>query len=324
MPFEEVKKVWMNGRLVDFADAKIHVFTHALHYGSGLFEGIRCYNTRNQGPAIFRLDEHNRRLFDSCKIYRMDVPFTPEELRQACIDTVAANDFEDCYLRPVVYRGFHSLGVFPAACPVDVVIGAWKWGKYLGPEAIEQGVDVRVSSWNRMAPNTFPSLAKATGNYMNSILIRQEAAVDGYSEGIALDVQGYVSEGSGENIFVIRDGRILTPPLGASILAGITRDSIIRIARDLGYELVETLIPREALYVADEVFFTGTAAEVTPIRSIDRIAIGSGRRGPITERIQKEYFAYIGGEIPDRFGWLAPVYPERVQAASTQPALVAG
>jgi branched-chain amino acid aminotransferase len=324
MPFEEVKKVWMNGRLVDFADAKIHVFTHALHYGSGLFEGIRCYNTRNQGPAIFRLDEHNRRLFDSCKIYRMDVPFTPEELRQACIDTVAANDFEDCYLRPVVYRGFHSLGVFPAACPVDVVIGAWKWGKYLGPEAIEQGVDVRVSSWNRMAPNTFPSLAKATGNYMNSILIRQEAAVDGYSEGIALDVQGYVSEGSGENIFVVRDGRILTPPLGASILAGITRDSVIRIARDLGYELVETLIPREALYVADEVFFTGTAAEVTPIRSIDRIAIGSGRRGPITERIQKEYFAYIGGEIPDRFGWLAPVYPERVQAASTQPALVAG
>jgi branched-chain amino acid aminotransferase len=321
MPFDEVKKIWMNGRLVDFADAKIHVLTHALHYGSGLFEGIRCYNTKNVGPAIFRLDEHTRRLYDSCKIYRMDVPFTPEELKQACLDIVAANEFEDCYLRPVVYRGFHSLGVYPAACPVDVVIAAWHWGKYLGPEALEQGVDVRVSSWNRMAPNTFPALAKATGNYMNSILIREEAAADGYAEGIALDVHGYVSEGSGENIFVVRDGRVLTPPLGASILAGITRDSVIRIARDLGYEVVESLIPREALYIADEVFFSGTAAEVTPIRSIDRVTIGNGRRGPVTERVQKEYFAYINGEVGDRYGWLAPVYPER--AAKKKPALVA-
>lgn len=322
MPFEEVKKVWMNGRLVDFADAKIHVFTHAIHYGSGLFEGIRCYNTKNQGPAIFRLEEHTRRLFDSCKIYRMEVPFTPAEISQACLDTVAANEFDDCYLRPLVYRGFHSLGVYPAACPVDVTIGAWKWGKYLGAEAIEQGVDVRVSSWNRMAPNTFPALAKATGNYMNSILIREEAAADGYSEGIALDVDGYVSEGSGENIFLVRDGSVQTPPLGASILAGITRDSIIRIARDLGYEVVESLIPREALYIADEVFFTGTAAEVTPIRSIDRITIGSGKRGPVTERIQKEYFAYINGEISDRYGWLSPVHPER--AAAKVPLVAAG
>jgi branched-chain amino acid aminotransferase len=322
MPFDEVKKIWMNGRLVDFADAKIHVLTHAIHYGSGLFEGIRCYNTKNSGPAIFRLKEHTRRLYDSCKIYRMEVPFTPEEFMQACLETVAANDFDDCYLRPLVYRGFHSLGVFPAACPVDVTIAAWKWGKYLGPEALEQGVDVRVSSWNRMAPNTFPALAKATGNYMNSILIRQEAAADGYSEGIALDVHGYVSEGSGENIFLVRDGRILTPPLGASILAGITRDSVIRIAHDLGYDVVESLIPREALYISDEVFFTGTAAEVTPIRSIDRVTIGSGRRGPITERIQKEYFNYIEGQIPDRYGWLAPVYPER--AAPKKPTLVAG
>jgi branched-chain amino acid aminotransferase len=237
----------------------------------------------------------------------MEIPYSFEEFKQACTDTVASNDFDDCYLRPLVYRGFHSLGVFPGSCPVDVVVAAWKWGKYLGPEAIEQGVDVRVSSWNRMAPNTFPALAKATGNYMNSILIRQEAAIDGYSEGIALDVNGYVSEGSGENIFVVRDGKIFTPPLGSSILGGITRNSILTIAREFGYEVVETLIPREMLYIADEVFFTGTAAEVTPIRSIDRIPVGTGRRGPITERLQKEFFAYIAGEIPDRFNWLTPV-----------------
>lgn len=321
MPFEEVKKVWINGGLVDFADAKIHVFTHAIHYGSGLFEGIRCYNTQ-RGPAIFRLKEHTRRLFDSCKIYRMEIPYTPEEVNAACVEIIRANEFEDCYIRPVVYRGYHSLGVFPDACPVDVVIAAWRWGKYLGAEAIEQGVDVRVSSWNRMAPNTFPALAKATGNYMNSILIRQEAAIDGYAEGIALDVNGHVSEGSGENIFVIRDGKIFTPHFGASILGGITRSSIITIARDFGYEIVETLLPREFLYIADEVFFTGTAAEVTPIRSIDKITIGNGRRGPITERIQKEFFAYINGEIPDRYGWLTPVYAER-DAAVRKPALVA-
>ena len=321
MSFEEVKKVWMNGRLIDFADAKIHVFTHAIHYGSGLFEGIRCYVTKS-GPAIFRLNEHLRRLYDSAKIYRMEIPYSVEDFKQACIDIVRANEFEDCYLRPLVYRGFHSLGVFPGSCPVDVMIGAWKWGKYLGAEAIENGVDVRVSSWNRMAPNTFPALAKATANYMNSILIRQEAAIDGYVEGIALDVNGYVSEGSGENIFLVRDNRILTPPLGASVLAGITRDTIIRLARDLGFEVCETLIPREALYVADEVFFTGTAAEVSPVRSIDRVKIGVGKRGPVTERIQKEYFAYIGGDVPDRYKWLTPVYAER-SAEARKPALVA-
>ena len=309
MAFEEVKKVWMNGRFVDYADAKVHAFTHAIHYGSGLFEGIRCYNTR-RGPAVFRLAEHTRRLFDSSKIYRMEIPYTPEQINRACVETVRENGFEDCYLRPLVYRGFHSLGVFPAACPVDVLIGAWIWGKYLGPEALEQGVDVRVSSWNRMAPNTFPAMAKATGNYMNSILIRQEAAIDGYSEGIALDVNGFVSEGSGENVFVVRDGKIFTPPLGASILGGITRASIIQLAKDQGFDVVETNIPREMLYIADEVFFTGTAAEVTPIRSVDRIAVGAGRRGPVTERIQNEYFAYINGEIPDRHGWLTPVYAE--------------
>lgn len=305
-PFDEIKQVWMNGRLVDFADAKVHVFTHALHYGSGLFEGIRCYDTK-RGPAIFRLPEHTRRLFDSAKIYRMEIPYSPDDINRACIEVIQANGFEDCYLRPLVYRGFSTLGVFPGSCPVDVMIGAWRWGKYLGAEAIELGVDVCISSWNRMAPNTFPSMAKATGNYMNSILIRQEAAIDGYSEGIALDVNGYVSEGSGENIFVIRDGKIYTPHIGSSILNGITRASVIQIAKDFGYEIIETFIPREMLYLADEIFFTGTAAEVTPIRSIDKITIGSGRRGPITERIQSEYFAYINGEIDDRYGWLTPV-----------------
>lgn len=321
MPFEEVKKIWMNGRLVDFADAKIHVLTHAIHYGSGIFEGMRCYQTRG-GSAVFRLNEHGRRLYDSARIYRMEIPYSFDEFRQACIDVIQANEFQDCYVRPLVYRGFHSLGVNPASCPIDVVIAAWKWGKYLGADALEQGVDVRVSSWNRMAPNTFPALAKATANYMNSILIRQEAAIDGYAEGIALDVNGYVSEGSGENIFLVRDGRILTPPLGASVLAGITRDTIIRLARDLGFEVIETLVPREALYIADEVFFTGTAAEVTPVRSIDRVNVGAGKRGPVTERIQKEYFSYIGGEIPDRHNWLTPVYTER-SATARKPTLVA-
>ncbi|HVT01838.1 MAG TPA: branched-chain amino acid transaminase [Thermoanaerobaculia bacterium] len=322
MPFEEVKKLWMNGRLVDFADAKIHVLSHALHYGSGVFEGTRCYDTK-RGPAIFRLKEHTRRLFDSAKVYRMEIPYSMEEFNQACIDVIAANDFQDCYLRPLVYRGFHSLGVFPGNCPVDVCIAAWKWGKYLGPEALEQGVDVRVSSWSRMAPNTFPAMAKATGNYLNSQLIRLEAAADGYAEGIALDVNGYVSEGSGENIFLVRDGRLLTPPLGASILAGITRASVITLARDLGFEVVETLIPREALYLADEVFFTGTAAEVTPVRSIDRIQIGAGKRGPVTERVQREFFAYVNGEIPDRFNWLTPVYEAAAVSPAAKPKAVA-
>lgn len=321
MPFEEVKKIYMNGRMVDFADAKIHVLSHALHYGSGAFEGIRCYETE-RGPAVFRLKEHIRRLYDSCKIYRMNIPIPAAEFEQACLDVVAANEFQDCYLRPLVYRGFHSLGVYPAKCPVDISIAAWHWGKYLGAEAIEQGVDVRVSSWSRMAPNTFPALAKATANYMNSILIREEAAADDYAEGIALDVNGYVSEGSGENIFLVRDGKIVTPPLGASVLAGITRDSVRTLARDLGYEVIESLIPREMLYIADEIFLTGTAAEVTPVRSIDRIKIGEGKRGPITERVQREYFAYIKGEIPDRHGWLTSVYPAG-HAKTTKAAVAA-
>ncbi|HUO84473.1 MAG TPA: branched-chain amino acid transaminase [Thermoanaerobaculia bacterium] len=323
MAFEDVKKIWMNGKLVDFADAKIHVLSHVVHYGSGVFEGIRCYNTK-RGPAIFRLRDHSRRLFDSSKIYRMDLPITLEEFETACLETIRVNGFEDCYIRPLVYRGFHSLGVYGGACPVDIIIAVWKWGKYLGAEGYEKGVDVRVSSWTRMAPNTFPAMAKATANYMNSQLIRMEAEADGYAEGIALDVDGYVSEGSGENIFVIRDGMILTPPLGSSVLPGITRDSIITIARNLGYEVTEKMVPREFLYIADEVFFTGTAAEVTPIRSIDRIQVGEGRRGPITEQIQKIFLQTVNGEIEDRFGWLTPVYPEDSGAAVEEKATAVG
>jgi len=314
MGFEDVKKLWMNGRLVDFADAKVHVFTHVIHYGSGVFEGIRCYKTA-RGPAVFRLNEHTERLYNSAHIYRMEIPFTRDEFKAAVLDTIRANEFDACYIRPLAYRGFQSLGVNPFPCPVDVFIGVWKWGKYLGPEAVEQGVDVCVSSWTRMAPNTFPAMAKTTANYANSQLVKMEALVNGYSEGIVLDVDGYVSEGSGENIFIVRGGKLLTPPLGASVLPGVTRDSVITIARDLGYEVQEASIPREMLYISDEVFFTGTAAEITPIRSIDKIKIGEGKRGSVTERLQKEFFAIVNGTIEDRFAWLTPV-PVSVAAKS--------
>jgi branched-chain amino acid aminotransferase len=306
MSYEEVQKVWMNGRLVDFADAKIHAFSHALHYGSGMFEGLRVYKTRN-GSAAFRLEEHIERIFTSCKVYRMEVPLSRAQFKDAIFETVRANGFDECYVRPVVYRGLGALGVNPFRSPVDVLIAVWKWGKYLGEEAIESGVDVCVSSWNRMAPNTFPAMAKATGNYLNSALIKMEAITNGYEEGIALDNAGRISEGSGENIFLVYGGRILTPPLAGTILPGITRDSIMTLARDAGYTVVEQQIAREMLYIADEVFFTGTAAEVTPIRSVDRIPVGKGSRGPVTERLQKEFFALLKGEREDRYGWLTPV-----------------
>ena len=306
MSYEDVKKVWMNGRLVDFADAKIHAFSHVFHYGSGMFEGIRVYKTKN-GSAAFRLDEHIDRMYHSCKIYRMEIPYTRAQFRDALFETVHANGFDECYIRPVVYRGLGALGVNPFRSPVDVLIAVWRWGKYLGEEAIENGVDVCVSSWNRMAPNTFPAMAKATGNYLNSALIKMEAITNGYTEGIALDSAGRISEGSGENIFLVYGGRILTPPLAGAILPGITRDSIMTLARDTGYTVVEQQIARELLYVADEVFFTGTAAEVTPIRSVDRIPVGSGTRGPVTQRLQKEFFALLAGERDDPYGWLTPV-----------------
>jgi branched-chain amino acid aminotransferase len=291
---------------VDFADAKIHAFSHVFHYGSAMFEGARVYKTKN-GPAAFRLDEHIKRMFDSCKVYRMEIPYSKEEFQSAIFDTIRANGFEECYIRPVVYRGLGALGVNPFRSPVEVLIAIWKWGQYLGEEAIEQGVDVCVSSWNRMAPNTFPAMAKATGNYLNSALIKMEAIVNGYTEGIALDNAGRVSEGSGENIFLVYGGKILTPPLSGTILPGITRDSVVTLARHAGYTVVEQQIARELLYIADEAFFTGTAAEITPIRSVDRIPVGTGKRGPLTERLQKEFFALVRGDSEDRYGWLTPI-----------------
>jgi len=259
------------------------------------------------GSAAFRIDEHINRIYDSCKVYRMEIPYSRAEFKDAIFETIRANGFDECYIRPVVYRGLGALGVNPFRSPVDVLIAVWRWGKYLGDEAIENGVDVCVSSWNRMAPNTFPAMAKATGNYLNSALIKMEAITNGYTEGIALDNAGRVSEGSGENIFLVYGGRILTPPLAGTILPGITRDSIMTLARDAGYTVVEQNIAREMLYIADEVFLTGTAAEVTPIRSVDRIPVGRGTRGPVTERIQKEFFALVAGEREDPYGWLTPL-----------------
>jgi branched-chain amino acid aminotransferase len=304
---KSTEKIWHNGHLIDWNDAKIHVLAHVTSYGSSVFEGIRCYETTS-GPAIFRAREHVRRLHDSAKIYRMDIPYTIDELSAALIEVVRVNKLDSCYIRPLVLRGYGNVSVMPTEeNPIETYIACWEWGKYLGEEAMDQGVDVCVSSWTRMAPNTLPALSKAGANYMNSQLIRMEAAVNGYAEGIALDASGYVSEGSGENLFVVRDGKVITPPLGASVLPGITRDTIIQIAQSMGIPIVESLIPREMLYIADEVFFSGTAAEVTPIRSVDRIQIGQGRRGPITEKLQREFFAIVEGRIPDRFGWLTPV-----------------
>ena len=298
------QKIWHNGKFIDWDDATIHIMSHVVHYGSSLFEGIRCYST-TQGPAIFRLREHIKRLHDSCHVYRMPLEFSVEQLMEACLETVRVNEFKECYLRPVAFRGYGPFGVNPLNNPVEVYIASWVWGKYLGAEAIEEGVDVCVSSWARMHPNTLPPTAKAGANYMNSQLIKMEAILNGFVEGIALDTQGYVSEGSGENLFVVRDGKVFTPPLSSAGLTGITRDSAIQIARNLGYEIVEALIPRATLYTADEVFFTGTAAEITPIRTIDHIKVGEGKRGPITAALQKEFFAITSGEKEAPGDWLA-------------------
>ena len=303
---QPTEKIWHNGRLIAWNDAKIHVLSHVVSYGSSVFEGVRCYET-DRGPALFRAREHARRLIDSGKIYRMEIPYSIDELVAAMVETVRENKQVDCYIRPISLRGYGEMGVMPRNNPVETYIACYPWGKYLGEEAMANGVDVCVSSWNRIAPNTLPALAKAGANYMNSQLIRMEAAVNGYAEGIALDEAGYVSEGSGENLFLIRDGKLLTPPLGASVLPGITRDTIVKIAGQLGVPIVETIIPREMLYIADEVFFTGTAAEVTPIRSVDRIVVGAGHRGPITERIQRRYFETVKGEVADEFNWLTIV-----------------
>jgi branched-chain amino acid aminotransferase len=313
MGFPGTGKIWMNGKLVEWQDATIHIASHVIHYGSAVFEGARCYSTP-KGSACFRLDAHMRRLQHSARIYRMDYPLDLAGWQNAVIETIRANRMKACYIRPIVYRGYETLGVNPLTCPVDAAIILWEWGTYLGQEALEKGVDVKVSTWARMAPNTLPALAKSAANYANSALIKVEALADGYSEGIALDVYGNVSEGSGQNLFIVRDDVVYTPPIASSILGGITRDSIMTLARDLGYTVVEANIPREALYIADEVFVCGTAAEVTPIRSVDKITIGNGRRGPVTERLQRAFFGVINGESPDRHGWLTYVNTDETAA----------
>jgi len=315
MGFPGTGKIWMNGKLVEWKDATIHIASHVIHYGSGVFEGARCYDTPN-GSACFRLDAHMRRLEHSAKIYRMSYPLDLAGWNNAVLETIRANNLKACYIRPILYRGYNELGVNPNNCPVDAAILLWEWGAYLGKEALEQGVDAAISSWSRMAPNTFPAMAKSSANYANSGLIKMQALADGYSEGIALDVNGTISEGSGQNLFIVRDGTIFTPPLGSSILGGITRDSVITLARDLGYAVTESILPRELLYIADEAFFVGTAAEVTPIRTVDKITIGNGRRGPITEVIQKRFFDVINGVAPDIHGWLTYVYPDHRRGAS--------
>jgi len=302
MPVKKVDKIWMNGKLVNWDDANIHVLSHVIHYGSSWFEGIRCYDTKN-GSAIFRLDAHLRRLYDSVKIYRGQIPYDETQLTEAIKQTILASKLKACYIRPVVYRGYGDVGVNPFGCPVDVTIAVWEWGAYLGASALEQGIDVCVSSWRRPAPDTSPTMAKSGGNYMNSQLIKMEAIANGFAEGIALDSNGTVSEGSGENIFLVRENTIYTTPFGSAILPGVTRSSVITLAKELGYSVIEMTIPREMLYIADEVFFTGTAAEITPIRSIDKIVIGTGKAGLVTKKLQSTFFEIIqSGQ--DKHNWL--------------------
>ncbi|HUE51293.1 MAG TPA: branched-chain amino acid transaminase [Terriglobales bacterium] len=304
MAIQKTEKIWHNGKLIPWDDAQLHVMSHVVNYGSSVFEGVRCYQLPT-GPVIFRAPEHMQRLLDSAKIYRIDVDFTADDLVSGMVALVKNNGVWPCYIRPIVLRGYGEAGVNPFNSPTEVYICNYPWGKYLGTGG--EGVDVCVSSWTRIAPNTLPAMSKSGANYMNSQLIKMEAIVNGYVEGIALDTNGYVSEGSGENIFVVRNGTLITAPLGNSVLPGITRDSVMRIARELGIPTVEQCIPRELVYIADEVFFSGTAAEVTPIRSVDKISVGKGVVGPITKAIQKEFYAIIRGEKADRFNWLTPV-----------------
>ncbi len=299
--------IWMNGQLIPWQNATVHVMTHALHYGTSVFEGIRSYAVP-QGAAIFRLDAHLKRLYDSAKVYRIDIRYSFEELRQACFLTVAKNRLTNAYIRPLVFRGFGSIGVVPPAdAPIEVVIAAFEIDAYLGRDGLENGIDACVSSWHRTNSSTNPVLAKAGGHYLNAYLIGSEARRHGYAEGISVNASGLVAEGSAENLFIIRNGKIYTPPLAAAILGGITRDSIIQLARDAGIDVIEEAIPRELLYTCDELFMTGTAAEVTPIRSVDRLPVGNGRPGPITQMIQKRFFGLFSGQTPDRHSWLDAV-----------------
>lgn len=301
---DKATKVWIDGEFVEWKDANISVLSHVVHYGTSVFEGIRAYSNE-KGVAVFRLEEHVKRLFDSAKVYKMDIPFTQEEIAEAILETVRINDLDGCYIRPIVFRGYGELGVNPLGCPVNVAIAAWEWGSYLGEEGMANGVDIGVSSWRKPAPDTFPTLAKCGANYMNSQLAKLEALDNGFDEAIMLDYEGHVSEGSGENIFLVEGEKLYTPAMSSSNLKGITRDSVMTIARDLGYEVVEETISRERLYFADEVFFTGTAAEVTPIRSIDHRTIGIGKRGPISEKLQTAFFDIVEAKVEDKYGWLS-------------------
>ena len=300
---DTASKIWIDGEMVEWKDANIHVLSHVVHYGTSVFEGIRAYKNEN-GVGVFRLKEHVKRLFDSAKIYKIDIPYSREEIEEAIIETVRVNDLDGCYIRPIVFRGYGELGVNPLNCPVNVVIAAWEWGSYLGEEGMANGVDIGVSSWRKPAPDTFPTLAKCGANYMNSQLAKIEAIENGYDEAIMLDYEGHVSEGSGENIFLVENGKLYTPSMASSNLKGITRDSIMTLASDLGYEIIEESISRERLYIADEVFFTGTAAEVTPIRSIDKKTIGIGKRGPVAEKLQSTFFDIVEAKAEDKYGWL--------------------
>ncbi len=312
--FAKTEWIWHNGEFIRWDDANIHIMSHVVHYGSCVFEGIRCYNTPD-GPAIFRLKEHIRRLDDSAKVYRMDSGYTRDQLSRACADLIEKNELEECYLRPIMIRGLGAAGLNPHASPVETYIVCWPWGTYLGDGALEQGVDVCVSSWQRPGPNTHPVMAKAGGNYLSSQLIKMEALANGYQEGIALGHNGLVSEGSGQNIFVVRGDKLITPALDGTLLEGVTRDCIIEIARDLGITVSEQQVPRELLYMADEIFFTGTAAEVTPVRSVDRIVIGEGVAGPVTRTLQERLLGIAHGRHPDPFGWRTPVRQIREKAA---------
>ncbi|MCL4776076.1 MAG: branched-chain amino acid transaminase [Gammaproteobacteria bacterium] len=308
MPIKTSEWIWHNGKLVPWAEARVHVMTHALHYGSSVFEGIRVYATP-RGAMVFRLQAHTRRLLESAKIHRIEVPWSAAQIDAACREVVVRNGLtRGAYIRPIVFRGYGEVGLAPPpGQPIDMAVAAWEWGAYLGADALEQGVDVCVSSWQRVAPNTIPALAKAGGNYLSSTLVSLEAKQRGFAEGIALSSDGTVSEGAGENIFLVRDGVLYTPPSTASILTGITRDSVMVLARQAGIEVQERPIPREMLYIADEIFLTGTAAEITPVRSVDRINVGAGRRGPVTQRLQESFFGLFNGKTSDQWGWLEPV-----------------
>ena len=307
-PTPRAASIWFDGELVPWNDARVHVLSHVLHYGSSVFEGIRCYATAD-GPAVFRLREHIDRMMFSARVLRLEMPFDRETLIEACLASVRENGFDACYIRPLAFRGAGAMGVLPKGCPTHVIVAAWEWGAYLGDEGMQQGIDVGVSSYNKVAPNTFLALAKIGGAYVTASLAKQEAVRHGYAEGILLDTEGRAAEGTGENLFAMLDGRLVTPPLGHSVLGGITRRSVIRLAEDRGIPVVEQTLSREALLLAEELFFTGTAAEITPIRSVDGLPVGAGRPGPVTRQLQDDFFAVVRGETPDRHGWLTRVQP---------------